>query len=180
DFAFSISYGRFLTDKFSLGITAKFIHEGLQLESTSGWAADVGTCYNSGYKNFKIGMAITNFGPDFKYDIDNAKPFPLPMNFKFGASIDIISTDSHLLILGADGYHPADNLEKYNFGAEYWFLDKFSLRVGERFNYDSDGFTAGAGLRLPVGEDIELAVDYAYQDFGYLTQVHRFSLGLGF
>ncbi len=180
DFAFSISYGRFLTDKFSLGITAKFIHEGLALETTSGWAADVGTCYNSGYKNFKIGMAITNFGPDFKYDIDNARPFPLPMNFKFGASIDLVTSDSHLLILGADGNHPADNLEKYNFGAEYWFQDKFSLRIGERFNYDSDGLTAGAGLRLPVGEEIELAIDYAYQDFGYLTQVHRFSIGLGF
>lgn len=180
DFALSVSYGRFLTDKFSIGITAKFIHEGLELETTSGWAADVGTVYNSGYKNFKIGMAITNFGPDFQYDIDNARPFPLPMNFKFGASIDIVSSDSHLLILGADGNHPADNLEKYNFGAEYWFQDKFSLRIGERFNYDSDGLTAGAGLRLPVGEEIELAVDYAYQDFGYLSHVHRFSIGLGF
>ncbi len=180
DFAFSVSYGRFLTDKFSIGITAKFIHEGLELETTSGWAADVGTCYNSGYRNFKIGMAITNFGPDFKYDIANARQFPLPMNFKFGASIDLLNSDSHLLILGADGNHPADNLEKYNFGAEYWFQDKFSLRIGERFNYDSDGLTAGAGLRLPVGEEIELAVDYAYQDFGYLTQVHRFSIGLGF
>jgi long-subunit fatty acid transport protein len=180
DFAASISYGRFLTDKFSIGFTAKYIHEGLELETTSGWAADVGTCYNSGYKNFKIGMAIMNFGPDFKYDIENARPFPLPINFKFGASIDILSSDSHTLILGAEGSHPADNLEKYNFGAEYWFQDKFSLRFGERYNYDTDGFTAGAGLRLPIGEEIDLNVDYAYQDFGFLTQVHRFSLGLGF
>jgi len=180
DFAFSISYGRFLTDKFSLGITAKYIHEGLELETASGWAADVGTCYNSGFKNFKIGMAITNFGPDFKYSIENARSFPLPMNFKFGGSIDLISGDSHIINLAAEGLHPADNLEKYNFGMEYWFQDKFSLRIGERFNYDSDGLTAGAGLRLPVGEDIELSVDYAYQDFGFLTQVHRFSIGLGF
>ena len=180
DFALSVSYGRFLTDKFSIGVTAKFIKENLELESTQGWAADVGTCYNSGYKNFRIGMAITNFGPDFKYDVEGARPFPLPMNFKFGASIDFLSTESHLLVLAADGSHPADNLEKYNFGAEYWFEDKFSLRIGERFNYDSDGLTAGAGLRLPVGEDIDLTVDYAYQDFGWLTQVHRFSIGLGF
>jgi len=66
DFALSVSYGRFLTDKFSIGITAKYISESLELETASGWACDVGTCYNSGYKNFKIGMAITNFGPDFK------------------------------------------------------------------------------------------------------------------
>jgi long-subunit fatty acid transport protein len=180
DIAVSLSYGRFLTDKFSLGFTAKYIREDLELESASGWAADVGTCYNSGYRNFKIAMAITNFGPDFKYDISDAQPFPLPMNFKFGASIDFVSTESHLVIVAAEGSHPADNLEKYNFGLEYWFRDRFSLRIGERFNYDSDGLTAGAGMRLPVGEDIDLTVDYAYQDFGWLTQVHRFSFGLGF
>jgi len=177
DLAVSFSFGKFLTDKFSLGITAKYIQEDLQLETASGWAADVGTCYNSGFHNFKIGMAITNFGPDFKFIEES---FPLPMNFKFGGVIDFVDNEDHLLTFGAEASHPADNLEKYNFGLEYWFQDRFSLRIGERLNYDSDGLTAGGGLRLPVGEDMSLTVDYAYQDFGWLTQVHRFSIGFGF
>jgi hypothetical protein len=122
-------------------------------------------------------MVITNFGPDFKFI---EKAFPLPMNFKFGAAIDVLDNENHLMTIGAEGSHPADNLEKYNFGLEYWFQDRFSLRIGERFNYDSDGLTAGGGLRLPVGEEVDLTIDYAYQDFGWLTQVHRFSIGLGF
>jgi hypothetical protein len=177
DMAITVSYGRFLTDKFSLGFTARYIQENLELESASGWSADVGTCYNSGYRNFKIAMVITNFGPDFKYLV---KGFPLPINFKFGAAIDVVSGGPHLLTLAAEGNHPADNLEKYNVGLEYVFQNKFSLRIGERLNYDSDGLTAGGGLRLPIGGDMDLSVDYAYQDFGWLTQVHRFSIGLAF
>jgi len=177
DLAVGISYGRFLTDKFSVGFTAKYIQENLETVSASGWAADVGTCYNSGYRNFKIAMVITNFGPDFKFI---EKGFPLPINFKFGAAIDLLSNDNHSMTISAEGNHPSDNLEKYNAGLEYTFQNKFSLRVGERLNYDSDGFTAGGGLRLPIGGDMDLSVDYAYQDFGWLTQVHRFSIGLAF
>lgn len=177
DLAVGLSYGRFLTDKFSLGFTLKYIQENLELEKASGWGADVGTCYNSGYRNFKIGMVISNFGPDMKFI---EQEFPLPINFRFGASINLVDNEDHLVTAAAEGSHPSDNLEKYNIGFEYWFQNKFSLRAGERFNYDSDGFTAGGGLILPVGEEIDLTVDYAYQDFGFLNQVHRFSLGLAF
>jgi long-subunit fatty acid transport protein len=177
DMAITVSYGRFLTDKFSLGFTAKYIQENLELLSASGWSADVGTVYNSGFRNFKLAMMISNFGPDLKYI---SKGFPLPINFKFGACIDVLDNKTHRLTFAAEGGHPADNLEKYNAGLEYRFQDKFSLRVGERMNYDSDGLTAGAGLRLPIGGNMDLSVDYAYQDFGWLTQVHRFSIGLAF
>ncbi len=177
DFALSLSYGRFLTDKFSVGFTVKYLREDLSTYNAGGWAADVGTLYNSGYRNFKIGMVISNFGPDLKYiNMD----FPLPINFKFGGSIDVLESDEHLLTFAAEGSHPSDNLEKYNVGMEYWYQDRFAIRVGERFNYDSDGFTAGGGLRLEIGEDMELGVDYAYQDFGFLNEVHRFSFGLVF
>jgi len=84
------------------------------------------------------------------------------------------------LTFASEGSHPADNLEKYNSGLEYSYQDKFSLRLGERLNYDSDGITAGAGLKLPIGENMDISVDYAYQDFGWLTQIHRFSIGLAF
>ncbi len=177
DFALSLSYGRFLTDKFSVGFTVKYLREDLSTYNAGGWAADVGTLYNSGYRNFKLGMVISNFGPDFKFIDDD---FPLPINFKFGGSIDLIDNEEHLMTFAAEGSHPSDNLEKYNVGMEYWYQNRFAIRVGERFNYDTDGFTAGGGLRLAIGEDMEFGVDYAYQDFGFLNEVHRFSLGLVF
>ena len=178
DLAMSMSYGRYLTDRFSLGVTVKYIGEKAgNYASANGWSADVGTSYDTGFRNFKIAMVIMNFGPDLKF-IERA--YPLPINFKFGGTIDVVQSTSNVLTLAAEGSHPSDNLEKYNAGLEYTFQDRFSLRGGYRFNYDSDGLTFGAGLRLPFAKDREIRVDYAYQDMGLLNQAHRFSLGIAF
>ena len=177
DFALGVSYGRYLTDRFSVGFTVKFINQSAHDYSANGWAADIGTLYDTGYRGFKIGMVITNFGPDMKM-IENA--YPLPINFKFGASINVLEAYDHMLTFSAEGSHPSDNLEKYNGGLEYTFKEKFVLRAGERFNYDVDGFTAGGGLIIPFGEERSLQVDYAFQDFGILTEVHRFTMYLSF
>jgi len=177
DMAVSVAYGRYLTDRFSLGFSVKYIREEVHELTASGWAADVGTNYDTGYRGFKLAMAITNFGPDMTF-ID--KPSPLPINFRFGGSFNVVEGVDHLITLAAEGTHPSDNLEKYNAGVEYIFKERFSLRAGSRFNYDSDGVTAGGGMRLPFGEDGELRIDYAYQDFGILTEVHRFTISMAF
>jgi len=177
DIAIGLSYGRYLTDRFSVGITLRYIGEFVHDYSASWWSADVGTSYDAGYRGFKIAMAITNFGPDLKFI---EKDYPLPINFKFGGAINMIENVDHMVTLAAEGNHPADNLEKYNAGVEYIFKDRFILRGGGRFNYDTDGFTAGGGLRLPFGDEGQLSFDYAYQEFGVLTEVHRFSMSIAF
>ncbi|MFH1373495.1 MAG: PorV/PorQ family protein [bacterium] len=177
DMALAVSYGRYLTDRFSIGVTVKYVHEKVHSYSANGWAADVGTLFNTGFRGFRIGMGITNFGPDMKF-IQNA--FPLPINFKFGGAINVVEGDNHLVTFALEGSHPSDNLEKYNTGIEYIFMDRFILRTGGRFNYNVDGFTAGGGLRLPFGEEGELGFDYAYQDFGVLTEIHRFTMTMAF
>lgn len=179
DYALAFSYGRYLTDRFSVGFSVKYIGEFAHDYSASGWSADVGTNYDTGFRSFKIAMIITNFGPDLKF-IDNA--FPLPINFKFGGSINVVESDNHLLVFAAEGSHPSDNLEKYNAGLEYTFIERFILRGGSRFNYDEDGFTAGAGLVVPniLGEESQVRFDYAFQDFGVLTEVHRFTMMISF
>jgi hypothetical protein len=177
DFALAVSYGRYLTDRFSIGVTVKYIGEFSYDYSSNGWGADVGTVYNTGFRGFKIAMVISNFGPDMKF-IKNA--YPLPIDFKFGGAINVIEGVDHLLTFAAEGSHPSDNLEQYNSGLEYVFKDRFILRAGERFHYDVDGFTFGGGLRLPFGEDRRLGFDYAFQDFGVLTEVHRFTMTIAF
>jgi len=177
DYALAFSYARSLTEHFSLGGTFKMIGEYYDNESARGWAADVGTLYDTGYRGFKIAMSIVNFGPDMKMV---QQGYPLPINFKFGTSFNFIERPDHLAVFALEGAHPSDNLEQYNAGVEYWYLDKFSVRLGNRFNYDTDGFTAGAGLKWPFGETREIRVDYSYQDFGFLREVHRFSLAVAF
>ncbi|RME23970.1 MAG: hypothetical protein D6800_09185 [Candidatus Zixiibacteriota bacterium] len=177
DFALSLGYGRYLTDRFSIGVTVRYIGEFTHDYSASSWSADVGTSYETGYRGFKLAMAITNFGPDMKFIERDA---PLPINFKFGGAINVVESDKNVVTLAAEGWHPSDNLEKYNGGLEYTYNDMVSLRVGGRFNYDISGVTFGGGVRLPFGEEGEIRVDYAFQDFGVLTEVHRFTLSLAF
>ncbi len=177
DFAFSIGYGRYLTDRFSVGLTIKYVGLYYHDYRSSGWSADVGTSYDTGFRGFKIAMIIKDFGPDQKF-IDKA--FALPINFKFGASINLVETANNMVIFSAEGSHPSDNLEKYNAGLEYSYRDRFSIRGGHRFNYDSDGFTFGGGLRVPFGQDRDLRFDYAYQYFGVLPPVHRYSMTVSF
>lgn len=177
DIAFSVGYGRYLTDRFSIGFNVKYIGEYYADESASGWAADIGTSYDTGFRGFKIAMVITNFGPDLNM-VQN--DYPLPINFKFGGCINILERTDNFVTFSIEGSHPSDNLEKYNMGVEYVFKDRFILRSGTRMHYDEDGFTAGGGLRFPFGEDGELRFDYAFQDFGILTEVHRFSMLIAF
>lgn len=177
NFALGVSYGRYLTDRFSIGVTLRYIGEFTHDYNANGWSADVGTSYDTGHRGFKIAMVITNFGPDLTMV---EKAYPLPINFKFGGAINLIDGEDHILTFAAEGSHPSDNLEKYNAGLEYSFRDRYFLRGGHRFNYDEDGFTAGAGMRLPMNDDRSISVDYAFQDFGILTEVHRFTLAMSF
>jgi hypothetical protein len=176
EYALALSYGVSLTDRFSVGLSFKFIDELYETERASGWAADVGTLYNTGFRGFKIAMAISNFGPDLKFI---QQSYPLPMSFKFGGSMDVINRGSHKATIGLEGSHPNDNLEKFNGGVEYWYNNLLALRVGKRFQNDTGGFCAGAGLKLNLSQ-LKLGFDYAYHDFGHLDQIHRLSASVKF
>ncbi|MCI0532025.1 MAG: PorV/PorQ family protein [candidate division Zixibacteria bacterium] len=194
EYAFTVSYARSLTDRLSIGITGKYIGEnfgeGFQNETTGGvedfhakgWAADVGTIYNTGFRGFKIGMMISNFGPDMNFNVGSSQNYPLPVNFRFGGSINLIQNHYHRAVVAAELAHPNDNVEKYNLGVEYWYNEKFALRVGNQFEQESflGGVSVGGGVRLPVQNKIELRADYGYRDYGILEQAHRFSLSFVF
>ncbi len=202
DFALAATYSASLTDNFSVGVTMKYIHSFLELESASGWATDVGTYYNTGYRGFTICMMIANFGPDMHFfDGEEGESFPLPIDFRFGWAINLIEGENQKLTWGLQASRPNDNLEKFNTGFEYWFNDVLALRAGKKFQYDFinngnlppdadgfddrlsfgvlDGMTFGGGIKLPVS-DYSMQIDYALQGMGYLGNVHRVSFGLKF
>jgi hypothetical protein len=214
DFSAGVTYSQRLTDKFSVGGTLKFINESLADESATGWAADVGTFYDTGWRGLSIAMSITNFGPDM--DFVNS-PFPLPINFKFGASIPALNNPVHKLVVAVEGSHPNDNMEQLAFGIEYGFRNLAYLRVGKKVNgwkrsswedyqaavdpnqqftqeIDEDpyieypvidengnislhGASIGGGLKF---SNIGFRVDYAYTSYGFLGDLHRFTLAYEF
>ncbi len=201
-----ITYSNMFTDKFSLGVTAKFIRENAADEDENGFAVDLGTLYNTKWHNTIIGMALKNFGPDVKYKVDNDSdgktdedPFDLldndgdglidedrkelgykiPMNYSLGLSSEITKD----LTVSGQLDNCVDRSETWNVGAEYR-INVFALRTGYHIGQDAQGLTAGFGVKLPLSFAI-INVDYAYTSMGDLEEsfgdsAHRVSLKLAF
>jgi hypothetical protein len=208
DWAIGGSFARYLTDRFAFGTNVKVIREKLADWDHTGWAVDIGTYYETGFKSLRIGMAILNFGPDFQYDIkdydgipvsapynghpngldenrdgiiDNdlqEKAVPLPLTFRAGIAFEALQTATSKVTVSAELAHPSDNEERYNFGGEYWYNELIAIRAGWKLNSDEGGFTAGAGIKLPVLTGAYF--DYAYNDLGLLQGVHRGSFSITF
>jgi hypothetical protein len=201
DMSAGISYCQRLTDKFSVGGTVKILNERLADKAATGWSADVGTFYTTGWKEVNIGMVIQNFGPDMEFE---SSPFPLPISFKFGASTVAWETPAYSLLVAGEFVHPNDNIEFYHVGVEFNAMKMVSFRLGKRANawkrdswddYQADqqkdpfvefplvdedgalsldGVGIGLGLNLP---EAGVTVDYAWAGLGTLSSVHRFTVG---
>lgn len=195
-----VSYARDLTDKFSVGLGVKYVHESLfdgqkvtaqvrqgVLEEVDTWANgllfDFGIRYNTGYRSVHIGSAVQNFGADVKYAKESN---PVPLLFRFGVGADVIGANGLLrsgsehnrLSVAYDIFHPNDYAQQMHLGVEYEFAEAFALRGGYKFNYDFDGLTLGAGVKHAL-EGVRLSADYSYGAMGtYLGNVQRISFGI--
>ena len=191
DMVIGLSYARMLTDRFSAGLTLKYVRETWDDVSAGGLAVDIGTLYDTGFRTLRIGMTIQHFGgeltPDGEYTTWNSggdstmtyEGYSMPMTFKLGLAMDVIDRGPHFLTIEVDGVHPADNVEQVNVGAEYWYNNMIAIRGGYRINTDEEGLTAGAGFRIPLGNQT-ITLDYAYADWNKLDMVHRAGLGIAF
>ena len=191
NYCIGLSYSRYLTDKVSVGLTTKVIHEGYLNYSYTTWGLDMGTLYRTNFHNMKIGMSILHFGPEVRfsgeyidysdpksYSVNSPKNFELhslPINFRFGVCLDILHIGNHRIITSGDLIHSNNNLEQYNVGLEYSLNDRFFLRSGYRFTSDNGKFSFGGGMKVDIS-GISLIIDYAYSDLGVLTKANRFSL----
>ncbi len=176
DLSIGLSYSTRLTDRFAVGINAKYLGEYLADIHAHGWAMDIGTMYKTAFKDVRLGMKLSNFGPDIEFIQESA---PLPMAFHFGAAGELIKNSTHRLTLDAEGSHPSDNLEKFQFGTEYAFKEMAFVRGGIKLNYDAEKFTLGAGVKYPVA-GMFVRADYSFTYMEKLEHVHRFTLGAQF
>ncbi|MFQ6618410.1 MAG: PorV/PorQ family protein, partial [Fidelibacterota bacterium] len=150
DVAVGLSYATHLTDKFSIGANFKYVREDYYNETSQGWAVDVGTIYETGFRGVRLGMSILNWGPDIKFSgkykkwSDFETPgipkefeiYSLPLLFRFGLSVDFIQEGPNRLVAAFDAMHPSDNAESANIGIEYVLADILALRGGYKINVD--------------------------------------------
>ena len=191
--ALGLSYANRFTDRFSFGVTGKFLYEQIAEDNMYGFAFDVGSIYNTGFRNITIGMALRNFGPDVGYDlgdennysdplrhVDNSgSNFPIPMTFSLGLVGDLYRTRTDYLIASIQLDNSIDRKETWNVGGEYKLHNLF-LRGGYQIGYDAASYSLGFGVvattRLAIYN-----IDYAFTEMGRLqtsfwTGAHRVSI----
>lgn len=174
DMSFGLSYAKFFTDKFSSGVTVNFIHSGLAEKSVNTFAFDFGLIYRIGLWGMRMGMMIQSLGSEVDYDDRSSK---MPTQFKVAMAATPYSQGVNSLQGVFEFAHPSDNQERINLGAEYGFNQFFFLRGGYNFNTDSEGLSAGMGLRIDTSQTSDLTFDYAWSGYEFLGDVHRISLG---
>jgi len=199
DISIGLSYAKQLTDRFSAGITMKYIQENLALESSTALAADIGSIFIISHDyNFRMGVVVANLGTDMKLDgldlattvtTDKSKlveaelktySWPIPLTFKIGLASDIISTPVHRITVSAEVNDARDFRARENVGIEYGFNSMFFLRGGYKFNYDEESFSAGIGFNYRLENIGGLVFDYAFVNLENLGDINRFSVGLIF
>ena len=187
DIAAGISYSKKITENLSVGGNVRWMQQKIAELSMQNWSLDFGTIYYTGLRSLRIAITARNFGPDSRFggwseeyqtESDNVR---MPLDFRAGIAMDFLDEpgSSHILTVIAEGDHPNDGVEKFHLGVSYAFDGTFFVRGGYKFNYDVQKFTFGAGVTYPIGGTIG-TINYAYVDFGELTQVHMFSLGFSF
>jgi hypothetical protein len=208
DISIAISFARKLTDRFSIGITAKYIKQTIWHMSSSAFAVDAGTIFKTDLLGgMTIGAVMTNFGTPMRLEgrdsryfirVDDTKQgsndriptdvemdsWDLPLYFQIGVSTNAFQYDNYKLTVAADALVPSNDYESLNVGAEFSFMDIFSLRGGYNSLFLKD---AEGGLSIGAGVDSKMLFssaivkfDYAFRDFGKLKNVHSFSVGIIF
>jgi hypothetical protein len=205
DYAIGLAYARRISDKFSLGLKVKRLHERLGRASyvvseyddpatgekirtrkekdwkLNDWGLDIGTTYDVGWKSLTFAMAMQNFSRDMKYWNEE---FQTPMVLRMGLSMDVTQlfvdgTKPIGLLVALDALHPNDHTERVHLGAELSYLQNFCLRAGYKFNHEVESLTAGVGAQFNVS-GLKGSFDYAYGSADYFEDVHRFSITFSF
>ena len=182
DMSLQLSYALSMSDKFSVGGSAKMVSQDIDDEAISGTAFDVGMQFNTGYKGIRMGAAITNFGPDVQpVDIpegSNYDEFPsmsLPMTFNFGIVGQAFGDDNMGLVAGLNVAKYADMAQEFTLNGEFSVAGLAKVRAS--YNLDNPQFpmSLGAGVSLAG-----IAADVAMSTHDALGSVMRISLGYSF
>ncbi|HSQ75597.1 MAG TPA: PorV/PorQ family protein, partial [Bacteroidota bacterium] len=203
-FAIGLSYARNLTDWFSIGGTVRYVNEHIWNSNATGLAVDIGTLFTTPFEGLTFGAGISNFGTKLRMAGDDllvqkdispnqgnnanvnanlsTESFDLPLTLRIGVAYQPIADEDQLLTLAVDAAHPNDNAENVNVGVEYSVLQRIlSIRAGYKAIGARDSeeqFTAGGGVRYGLTSTLIFRFDYAFQKFGRLSNVHKFTVAL--
>ena len=165
-FVGGLTLGMNVTDRFSFGITGKYIQESLANTTGSTFGADVGTNYHvdvagrpfrASFAILNIGGEINQSGSDLNREVPNPDPatpnrvdqveartqsFALPTQFRIGLAWDAMRSENGQLTLAGDFWQPQQNNTSTAVGAEYVFrptgMTGFNLALRGGYSYEPD------------------------------------------
>lgn len=174
--AIGLSYSKMLTDRFSFGMTIKYVNEKIDIYSADNILFDGGIIYYTGLSSFRIAASIQNFGVDTKFINDK---FRMPAILRLGAAVEVLGDKekNYYVTLTAEANHASDADERISFGTEISYQNMLFLRGGYKFFYDEETYSFGLGLRANYSMPLE--VDFAFSAYGRLGNISRFTVQLG-
>jgi hypothetical protein len=195
DIALGLSYGRNLTDRFSIGATVKYISQSIWNESATAWAVDVGLLFFTPLEGLSLGVNISNFGTEMQLegrdlllpaDIDPSNtgnnsnisstlltdPWPLPLDFAVGLAYHAVNDEQWKITLASDVHVPSNQDTYFNFGSELIWSKVISLRVGynKLLLRESDSVfkrSGEIGLTAGIGLQYDFGGFFAKFDYSY-------------
>jgi len=176
--AFGLTYSRQLTDRFSFGLSLKYVSETIDSYRASNVVFDGGVLYYTGFSSLRLAAAIQNFGTDAKF-INDA--FKMPAMLRLGVAMEVLGTsasDSRLTAL-VEAVHPSDASERINVGLEFAWMRMVVLRGGYKFLYDEESYSVGLGWYGRESLGVPVGVSFSYSSYGRLGNILRFSLEAG-
>jgi hypothetical protein len=186
DLAILIGAGRNLDEVTSVGLSVKVIHSSIAGYSSTGIALDAGFLYTIPSENITIGGSVLTLGTQLKSFSGIRESLPLDVK------IGITKRPQHLPVLLNLNFHRLadrheefmDRFGNFSIGAELLMTESVRLRVGYNNQQRKElkiGTSAGlAGMSLGGGILIgDYLLDYSFNSYGKIGQLHRISLGMG-
>jgi len=205
DMSLALTFAMALTDRFSFGITGKYIAQKIYSAEGSAFAIDVGVYYSTMLKGLRLGASVSNFGSQIQLSgrhlttivdpdptVDNFDRVPvsyktgqydLPLLFRAGISYQRDFGNFGEFLLSMDLNHPSHATESISLGFEYGFAKTFYIRSGYKNLFERDsivGLSFGAGIDYQIQHSLGIRFDYSWTDWGVLKSAQRFSVALIF
>jgi len=199
----AVTYSKVITDRVTVGVTGKLIHEGIMNTNANGMAIDFGVQYRFP-KHLSLGVAVKNIGTNMSYtgqdlqvrtDVPDANPstpegsyeavteeFQIPSYFELSMAYDYSFDQNNSILVGGTFRNNNASEDQLAFGLEYGFMKTLFLRGGynmltENTSSSIYGFTLGAGVNYDMMEGVGVTFDYAYRSVkDFPTANHIFTV----
>jgi hypothetical protein len=182
DLAVSLGYGNKL-DNLHYGGAVKLIYSYIEDYSAAGVAIDAGISYHIPDQQIVLAAGIFNAGTQLSsFGAENEN---LPFDVRIGAGKKLehlpltVLVNFHKLNEDADSFFK--RFSNFSIGGEFDLSDVLKARVGYNNEMRDElkignsaklaGFSGGFGLRVA-----DYLIDYAYNSFGEIGAMHRFSI----